>query len=154
MKKLFTLIMMLAATLSMQAQDTWTVAGETAITGISWAPSEAANDMTSADGITYTLVKEHMMVKAKDAGDGYKVVKNHSWDEAYPGDNALLVINEDAEYKITFSFNSESFEVSAVAEKSGEYVAPEGDPTWTVAGVADLCGSEWDPTDTNNYMTS
>lgn len=154
MKKLFTLIMMLAATLSMQAQDTWTVAGETAITGISWAPSEAANDMTSADGITYTLVKEHMMVKAKDAGYGYKVVKNHSWDEAYPGDNALLVINEDAEYKITFSFNSESFEVSAVAEKSGEYVAPEGDPTWTVAGVADLCGSEWDPADTNNDMTT
>ena len=64
MKKLFTLIMMLAATLSMQAQDTWTVAGETAITGISWAPSEAANDMTSADGITYTLVKEHMMMQA------------------------------------------------------------------------------------------
>ncbi|UKK48991.1 hypothetical protein L6475_03220 [Prevotella sp. E9-3] len=154
MKKIFTLIMMLAATLTMQAQDTWTVAGETAITGISWTPSDEANDMTTTDEITYTLVKEHMMVKAKDAGYGYKVVKNHSWDEAYPADNALLVINEDAEYKITFSFNSQSFEVSATAEKTGEYVAPEGDQTWTVAGVAELCGTAWDPTLTDNDMTT
>lgn len=155
MKKIFTLIMMLAATLTMQAQDTWTVAGETAITGISWTPSDEANDMTTADGITYTLVKEHMMVKAKDPGYGYKVVKNHSWDEgAYPADNALLVINEDAEYTITFSFNSQSFEVSAAAEKTGEYVAPEVDQTWTVAGVAELCGTAWDATLTDNDMTT
>ena len=36
MKKIFTLIVMLAAVLGMQAQDTWTIAGDEALMGESW----------------------------------------------------------------------------------------------------------------------
>lgn len=155
MKKIFTLIVMLAATLGIQAQDTWTIAGEKAIMGVSWAPEDATNDMSSTDGVNYTLVKTGMMITANENGYGFKVVKNHSWDECYPTDNALLPITEDAEYTITFSFNAESKELSAKAEKTGAYVAPEtGNQTWTVAGVDALCGSSWDTSDTNNDMTS
>ena len=156
MKKIFTLIVMLAATLGIQAQDTWTIAGEKAIMGVSWAEGDATNDMSSTDGVNYTLVKTGMMITANESGYGYKVVKNHSWDECYPtGDNAQLPITEDAEYTITFTFNAESKELSASAEKTGAYVAPEtGEQTWTVAGVDALCGNSWAPSDTNNDMTS
>ena len=157
MKKIFTLIVTLVAALGMQAQDTWTVAGEKAITGVSWDPANAENDMTSADGVNFTLVKTGMMVTTNEAGYGFKVVKNHSWDESYgdEGENKLLPITEDAEYTITFTFNADSKVVSATAQKTGEYVAPVvGDQTWTVAGVEPLCGTSWDPANADNDMTS
>lgn len=157
MKKIFTLIVTLVAALGMQAQDTWTVAGEKAITGVSWDPANAENDMTSADGVNFTLVKTGMMVTTNEAGYGFKVVKNHSWDESYgdEGENKLLPITEDAEYTITFTFNATTHDVSATAQKTGEYVAPVvGDQTWTVAGVPALCGTEWDPANEDNDMTS
>ena len=155
MKKIFTLFVMLMGVLGMQAQDTWTVAGEKSILGTSWAPGETANDMTLDNDPVYVLVKTGMMVTANESGYGYKVVKNHSWDEAYPSDNALLPINEDGEYTITFYFNAEAKTVIAEATKTGDYVAPVvGDKTWTVAGVDALCGSAWNPEDASNDMTS
>ena len=155
MKKIFTLIVMLAATLGMQAQDTWTVAGEKSILGVSWDPACTDNDMTLFNDPVYRLVKTGMMITANESGYGYKVVKNHSWDENYPTDNALLVIPEDGEYTITFYFNAEGKEVIAQAQKTGDYVAPVvGEQTWTVAGVDALCGSAWNPEDTSNDMTS
>jgi hypothetical protein len=155
MKKIFTLIVMLCATVGMQAQDTWTVAGEKAIAGVSWDPSLTDNDMTSTDGTNFTLTKTGMMITANEGGYGYKVVKNHAWGEEYPTDNALLPITEDAEYTIVFSFNADSKEVSAVATKTGDYVAPVvGEQTWTVAGAVALCGTSWDTSNTDNDMTS
>ena len=158
MKKIFTLIAVLACALGVQAQDTWTIAGEKAILGIGWAPEETANDMTSEDGVNFTLVKTGMMVKANEAGYGFKVVKNHSWDESYGqeggSDNATLPIAEDGEYTITFTFNAESHIPSATATKTGDYVAPVTDQTWTVAGVAPLCGTDWDPSNTENDLSS
>lgn len=155
MKKIFTLIVMLCAAVGMQAQDTWTVAGEKAIAGVSWDPASTDNDMTSTDGTNFTLTKTGMMITANEGGYGYKVVKNHDWAECYPGDNALLPITEDAEYTIVFSFNADSKEVSAVATKTGDYVAPVvGEQTWTVAGAVALCGTSWDTSNTDNDMTS
>ncbi len=158
MKKIFTLIAVLACALGVQAQDTWTIAGEKAILGVGWAPEETANDMTSEDGVNFTLVKTGMMVEANEAGYGFKVVKNHSWDESYGqeggSDNATLPIAEDGEYTITFTFNAESHIPSATATKTGDYVAPVTDQTWTVAGVAPLCGTAWDPANTENDMSS
>lgn len=158
MKKIFTLIAVLACALGVQAQDTWTIAGEKAIVGVGWAPDDATNDMTSSDGVNYTLVKTGMMVKANEAGYGYKVVKNHAWDESYGqeggNDNATLPIAEDGEYTITFSFNAETHIPTASAVKTGDYVAPTTEQTWTVAGVAPLCGTEWDPTNTENDLSS
>ena len=155
MKKIFTLIVMLTAALGMQAQDTWTVAGEKTIAGVSWDPTSTDNDMTSTDGTNFTLTKTGMMITANEGGYGYKVVKNHDWAECYPGDNALLPITEDAEYTIVFSFNADSKEVSAVATKTGAYVPPVvGEQTWTVAGAEALCGTSWDTGNTDNDMTS
>lgn len=158
MKKFFTLIAVLACALGVQAQDTWTIAGEKAILGVGWAPDDATNDMTSSDGVNYKLVKTGMMVKANESGYGFKVVKNHSWDESYGeeggSDNALLPIAEDGEYTITFTFSTETHIPTATAEKTGDYVAPIVDQTWTVAGVAPLCGTEWDPSNTENDLSS
>jgi hypothetical protein len=147
MKKIFTLIAVLACALGVQAQDTWTIAGEKAILGVGWAPEETANDMTSEDGVNFTLVKTGMMVKANEAGYGFKVVKNHSWDESYGqeggSNNATLPIAEDGEYTITFTFNAESHIPSATATKTGDYVAPVTDQTWTVVGAKALTGASW-----------
>ena len=85
MKKIFTLIVMLAATLGMQAQDTWTIAGVKALVGSGWDATDTNNDMT-ANGSVFTLVKTDVMLKA--GSYQYKVVKNHAWDEAYGDPNA------------------------------------------------------------------
>ena len=151
MKKIFTLIVMLAATLGMQAQDTWTVAGQQAILGVDWAPSDATNDMTSTDDVNFTLTKTGMMVKAGNYG--YKVVKNHDWGEEYPSDNALLPITEDGEYTIVFSFNATTHDVAAVANKTGEYVGP-ATSDWFVAGAKELMGVEWSADAEENKMTT
>jgi len=156
MKKIFTLIAVLACALGMQAQDTWTVAGQKAILGVDWNTAETTNDMTTTDNVNYTLVKEGMMLKANTAGYEYKIVKNHAWDVAYPEQNATLPIEADGQYKITFSFNATTFEVSAVAAKTGEYVGPS-EVVWIVAGSPDLLGVEWkgDATEgAENKMTS
>ena len=151
MKKIFTLIVMLAATLGMQAQDTWTVAGQKAILGVDWAQSDATNDMTSTDDVNFTLTKTGMMVKAGNYG--YKVVKNHAWGEEYPSQNATLTIDADAEYTITYSFNADTKDVNAVANKTGEYVGP-ATSDWFVAGSADVLGVEWSADAEENKMTT
>jgi len=159
MKKIFTLIVMLAATLGMQAQDTWTVAGEKAILGVNWDPTAVENDMISTDGENFILAKTEVMLAAKEAGYGFKVCKNHAWDESYGGDgpdgNYMLPIAEDGQYTVTFKFNATTHEISATAEKTGEYVAPStDDQTYTIAGVPELCGTEWNAADETNDMSS
>ena len=151
MKKIFTLIVMLTAAIGMQAQDTWTVAGTEALLGSGWSVEDTNNDMTSTDGTIFTLVKKDVALKGGGKYE-FKVVKNHSWDEAYPGENALVEIAEDGAYTVTFTFNAETKEVSSAAEKTGE--ASFGETTWTIAGVAAICGSEWDPKDTSNDLKS
>ena len=156
MKKIFTLIMMLAATLGMQAQDTWTVAGQKALLGVDWDPTAVENDMTSRDGITYMLVKTGIMLAANENGYGFKVVQNHDWNQAnYPAENYMLPITEDGEYTVTFTFDATTTEVSANAQKTGEYVAPStDDQIFTIAGVPELCGTEWNAADETNDMSS
>jgi len=156
MKKIFTLIVMLAATLGMQAQDTWTVAGAKALLGVNWDPTAVENDMISTDGENYILAKTEVMLAANEAGYEFKVVQNHDWNQPnYPAENYKLPITEDGQYTVTFTFNATTTEVSATAEKTGDYVAPiVEDQTWTVAGVEPLCGSNWDTSDANNDMTS
>ena len=158
MKKIFTLIVMMCAALGMQAQDgTWTVAGEKALLGVSWDPTATENDMTAVGDGNFQLVKTNVMLTT--GVYLYKVVLNHAWNAsegggAFPAENAELEITEDAEYTVTFTFNDDTFEVGAIYQKTGEYVAPAEAETWTVAGVGPLCGSDWTPGDTNNDMTS
>jgi hypothetical protein len=151
MKKIFTLIVMLTAALGMQAQDTYTVAGTEALMGSNWNPEDTNNDMTSADGKTYTLVKQDVSLKAGGKYE-YKVLKNRSWDTSYPSANATVEITEDGKYTVTFTFDAETLEPSAAAVRTGDAVF--GEQTWTVAGADVLCGNSWDPANTSNDMTS
>lgn len=162
MKKIFTLIVMLAATLGMQAQDTWTVVGTAALTGTNWlddVEAAKANDMVTEDGNVYTWTKTDVALKA---GGKYelKIVKNHSWDEEVYGgfaggqesDNYVIDIAENGKYTVVVTFNHTEISISHQATKTGE--AEFGETTWTVAGVAALCGSGWDPADASNDMVS
>ena len=148
---------MLAATLGMQAQDTWAIVGQTALVGSNWDPADATNVMTYSEP-TYTLVKEGVMLKAKDYE--YKAAKNGAWDGAYPAEgNQTVTITEDGEYKLEFVLTvdpsiGEPVELTCTPTKTGEYVAPVGDTSWTVAGVPELCTSSWDPADTGNDMVT
>ena len=75
--------------------DTYTVAGsDAAIFGEAWNPALAANDMTLADGV-YTWTKANLNLTAGTEIQ-FKVVKNHSWDIAYPAQNYVVNIARQA----------------------------------------------------------
>ena len=78
----------------------------------------------------------------------FKVVKNGSWTSSWPGENYTLVLEDTADVTITFNPADNSIDVQQV---SGGVVVPD---TYVVAGVAGLCGSEWNATDENNKMTN
>lgn len=132
-------------------ESTWTIAGVDGLCGSSWNPSDTSNDMTSTDGINFTLTKEDVVLEA-GVSYGFKVVADHSWDEAYPNDNYVLTVQETGKYTIVFKFNKDTKEISVETEKTGDAVIAE--KIWTIAGEKALMGSEWDNTDTNNDMTN
>ena len=130
----------------------WTIAGAVELTGADWDPLATENNMSTSDNIVYTLVKQGCKLE-EGIRYGYKVVKNHSWDENYgsdDGDNARLWVDQTGEYTITFTFNSVDHNLYAEATRTGDYVPDE--KIWTVVGVSDLLGKEWDLTATENDM--
>ena len=142
--------MMLVATLGIQAQDSWTVAGVSDLCGSFWDPADTNNDMTSEDGVNYTLVKDSLTLEA-DIEYSFKVVANHKWGEEYPSSNYLLRVDESGLYTVTFRFDAETKSVGVEAEKIGEAVIPE--KIWTIAGETALMGSDWKADDSANDMT-
>ncbi len=161
MKKIFTLIVMLAATLGIQAQDTWTVAGVSALCGddTAWNAEATINDMTTADGgTTFTLVKQNCKLKAGTTYT-YKFVKNHAdWygnDETDPTDNAPnyeLKVEENGMYTVVFTFNTTTLLGSAEATKTGD--AEFAADVWTLVGATALFGTSWDLENADNEMTT
>ena len=149
MKKLFTLLTILIVGFTSAFAETWTVAG-TAVNGSTWDPSNTANDMTNVSGTTWKLT-----VTGKTLEQGttyeYKVVKDHSWSEAYPSQNQTFTVSETAVYTIEYTFNSSTKAVSQTTTKTGS--AGGITHTWTVAGSsAVLFGSAWDPSQTSNDL--
>ena len=103
--------------------DTYTVAGsDAAIFGEAWNPALEANDMTLTNGI-YKWEKAELDLTVGDIE--FKVVKNHSWDIAYPSSNYVLNIAEEGEYTITITFDPATEAVAAEAVKK----EPLADPT-------------------------
>ena len=108
--RLLTLLaLLITAATGAMAADTYTVAGSNSdMFGSTWDPTYTANDMTkNGDGtysITYTNVYLTENVK-------YKVVKNHSWDEAYPNLDRVINIAEAGTYTLTIHFNPTTHEV-------------------------------------------
>jgi hypothetical protein len=123
------------------SSDTWTVAGTLPLVNKEWNPSDTSADMTSTDGVNFTYVKEDIVL---EAGTNYefKVVKNHTWDEAYPSSNYVVTVIETAKYKATIKFNATTKEISCETEKTGS----AGPVTHTYSVIGTLVG-DWD-TDT------
>ena len=153
MKKLFTLTMLsLMTTVCAMADDTYIIAGVTAICGSSWSGTDTNNQMTSTDGVTYTLVKEGCTLEAGTAYE-FKVVKNGStWIPSGTGNNSKLTVTENGTYTVTFTYKTTESAASATAVKTGD--AEIGEKTWTVAGSSvEIFGAAWAPGLTDNDMT-
>ena len=103
-------------------EDTWTVAGSSTVAfGTSWDPTNTANDMVKQNDGTFKWEKENL--ELADGSVNFKVVKNHSWDEAYPSQDYNLAIDAAGIYTITITFEPDnSNKVSAIATKTGEAV--------------------------------
>ena len=118
--------------------DTWTVAGTKPLVDNSWDPTNTNADMTSTDGVTYTYVKEDITLEAGVSNE-FKIVKNHSWNEAYPSDNYSFSVDETAKYKVTITFNATSKEIIVNKVKTGE--AEVVSHTYSVIGTIN---GNWD----------
>lgn len=137
----------------------YTVAGTAGLCGSEWDVNNTDNDLTADENGIYSITYQNV-----PAGDHkFKVAADHSWDNAWPGQDYSLSISEEG-CSVTISFNPANATVTVkVLNAAGEDVTPEnggnsggatGDGnTYTVAGVAGLCGSEWNPGDTYNDMT-
>ncbi len=148
---LSTLVLLMVAALPVNAVS-WTVAGSSAaLNGTSdWAEGNADNDMTSGDGTNFTLVVTDCTL---ETGTTYKfkVVKDHAWDESYPGSgDYVFTVPETAVYTVEYSFNADSKDVGVNFTKTGEAGAIVH--TFTVAGYSDLMGNDWAVDDTNHDM--
>jgi len=156
MKKILSILTLLVA-FAMQgvAEDTWTVAGTAAALNgtASWDPSNPVNDMTSTDGVNYTLTVTGCTLE-KGTPYAFKVAKNHAWDEAYPSQNKTFTVGETAVYTVVYSFNADTKVVGVEPAKTGE--AGEITHTYTVAGepTSFFGGTDtWDATLPANEMT-
>lgn len=137
------------------AATTWTIAANYNLIGSDWDPTATANDMTLSSGV-YTLVKQGCRLEG-NVGYPYRVAKNHDWAENYGapnGDDLYLYVDSTGEYTVTFRFvfNSPSnYSLTATSVRTGSYVPEER--TWTMTGVPELMGADWDPNATANDMT-
>ena len=116
----------------------WTVAGTKPLVDSSWDPLYTAADMTTTDGVNFTYKKEDITLEAGVSNE-FKIVKNHSWDEAYPSSNYSFAVNETAKYDVTITFNSDSKEIGVNTEKKGE-----AGPVEHVYSVIGTINGNWD----------
>ena len=144
--------MLVASTVVSVAQDTWTVAGTAAaLNGTAdWKPENAENDMTSTDGNLFKLTVTGCTLE-KGVTYQYKVVKNHAWTEAYPGQNKTFTVPETAVYTVEYSFDATTHDVGENVIKTG--TAGEVTHTYSVAGSpASVFGAAWSETSTATDM--
>ena len=79
--------------------DTYTVAGTPGAFTTSWDPTDTSNDLTANGDGTYSK-KFH--VNARQEATEFKVVKNHSWDTSWPGENYRIKLIGAGDFTITF----------------------------------------------------
>ena len=152
MKKILSILTLLVAFAVQGVADTWTVAGTAAALNgtVDWAENNAANDMTSTDGVNYTLTVTGCTLE-NGTEYKFKVVKNHDWKEAYPSSDKVFTVEETAVYTVEYTFNTETKDVTVTTTKTGEAGAITH--TYTVAGTpAALFGTVWTPSLTDNDM--
>ena len=105
--------------LSMEERPYYTVAGAPKgvgagegawLFGNSWDPTLTDNDMTEVEDGIFRLEKKGYYLEAGEYE--FKVAMNHSWDVAYPEQNATFTIPETESYNVTFTFNEDTKEVN------------------------------------------
>lgn len=112
-----TLALLITAASGAWATDTYTVAGNNAaMFGSVWDPTYTANDMTKNGDGTYSITYTNVYL-TEDVQ--YKVVKDHSWGEAYPDENRVINIAEAGTYTLTIHFNPTTHEVYETMPGSG-----------------------------------
>lgn len=124
----------------------WSVLGSPALFGTSWDVESKDNELTTEDGVTYTLVKENLTLE-KGTDYTYKVLKGHdsNWTVNYGangelgGKDIVLNVDETAVYTVTFTFDSQTHIVKAEAVKTGS--AQEQEHTYSVCGTIN---GNWD----------
>ena len=123
------------------------VGNNAAIFGASWNETNTETEMTLVDGIYQWTSGEFTVDNSYDVR--YKVVKDHSWDNAWGGDydgndhNQNYTISSAGCYTMTFYFN-----------ESTKAVYANLNDIYTVAGSEALFGSDWDINDASNNMTN
>ncbi len=130
------------------ADEVYSVVGyNAAIFGASWDETNTATEMTLVDGIYQWTSGEFTVDNSYDVR--YKVVKDHSWENAWGGDydgndhNQNYTISSAGCYTMTFYFNVTTKDVYANLND-----------IYTVAGSEALFGSDWDINDASNNMTN
>ena len=112
-----TLALLITAATGAWAQDTYTVAGNNSdMFGSVWDPTYTANDMTKNGDGTYSITYTNVYL---DDDVQYKVVKDHSWNEAYPAADRVITIAEAGTYTLTIHFNPTTHEVYETMPGSG-----------------------------------
>ncbi len=120
----------------------FTVAGApAAIFGTEWDPTNVNNDMIKLEDGTYALTKYGCELAGSEMA--FKVVANHdaSWGYAWPTENYVVTVDEPGIYDVTITFNPDTKDVNAVAEKAGSF-----DPrTGELYILGEVNGNGWDP---------
>lgn len=123
MKNFLLLVVAFVATCAVaSAQDTWTVAGQSAILngGGDWNPAATENDMNDDGDGYFSLTVNDKTLRA--GSYEFKVCKNHGWNECYPASNYVLNIATDGVYKIEYLFEASSKDVIAIETKTSDQV--------------------------------
>ena len=116
-----------------QNATTYTVAGNNAaMFGSAWDASYTANDMTMNGDGTYSITYTNVYL---DDDVQYKVVKDHSWNEAYPDGNRVITIAEAGTYTLTIHFNPTTHEVYETMPTPHTVRFASGNDGWTVTDV-------------------
>ena len=114
---------------------TMTAAGShEALFGMVWDPTDTNNDLTKNEDGTFSITYEGI-----DLEEGqiiqFKVVKNHSWDVAYPAENYFLNIPRSSNYDVTITFYPENKDVVATLkdnEDISSYYLVGGTDSWSL----------------------
>ena len=125
---------------------TYTVAGSSiALFGTEWDAANEDNNMTLVDGL-YTFTRNNVELTAGIIG--FKVVKDHNWDIAYPSENYQGNIEANGTYDVKITFNAETEEITFTAtpvEVIEDFYTVAGEP-------AAIFGEEWNPSYAANNM--
>ena len=87
--------------------------------GKSWNPELSDNDMVLEEDL-YVWKKENLELTAGQKIQ-FKVVKNHSWDKAWPESNYEVSIAKDGIYALTITFKEDEEKVEAILVKVPDY---------------------------------